>query len=131
VNPYLSRLYGLSGSLIICSVLLIGCGGSNDQGQNSGIEGQVSFGPISPVAQPGVDNYRPYQATITVLNENGQVVTQFQSNADGKFRVSLKAGKYILRPEAPGPRPSAAKQFVTVSEGKFTQVHINYDSGIR
>jgi Carboxypeptidase regulatory-like domain len=98
---------------------------------SSGIEGQVSFGPISPLARPGVSNYRPYQAAITVLDEDSQVVTQFQTNADGTFRVSLEPGRYILRPEASGPRPRAAKQAVTVSGGKFTHARINYDSGIR
>lgn len=98
---------------------------------SSGIEGQVSFGPTSPVVRPGMVNYRPYQATITILDEEGQTVTQFQSDVDGTFRVSLKPGRYTLIPESPGPRPHAAKQTVTVSEGEFTQVRINYDSGIR
>ncbi len=101
----------------------------------SGIEGQVSFGPISPVVRPGVRpgmvNYRPYQATITILDEEGQTVTQCQSDMDGKFRVSLKPGRYTLIPESPGPRPRAARQAVTVLEGEFIQVRINFDSGIR
>jgi Carboxypeptidase regulatory-like domain len=131
MNPHLSRLYGWLGLLIICGIPLTGCDGSNVQSQNSGIEGQVSYGPISPIARPGVNNSRPYQATVTVLDQNGQTVTQFQSNADGTFRVSLKPGRYTLRPEAPGTYPHAAQQVVTVSAGKFTQVRIYYDSGIR
>jgi hypothetical protein len=102
---------------------------------SSGIEGQVSFGPISPVVRPGIRpgtvNYRPYQATITILDEEGQTVTRCQSDMDGKFRVSLKPGRYTLIPESPGPRPHAPKQAVTVSEGEFIQVRVNYDSGIR
>jgi hypothetical protein len=98
---------------------------------SSGIEGQISFGPISPVVRSGMANYRPYQATITILDEEGQTVTQCQSDVDGKFRVSLKPGRYTLIPESPGPHPRAARQTVTVTKGEFIQVRINYDSGIR
>jgi Carboxypeptidase regulatory-like domain len=97
----------------------------------SGIEGQVSFGPISPLSRPGIANYRPYQATIAILDEDGHTVTHVQSDADGTFRVSLKPGRYTLIPESPGPHPRAASQIITVFEGKFTPVRINYDSGIR
>ncbi len=98
---------------------------------SSGIEGQVSFGPISPLTRPGMLNYRPYQATITVLDEEGRTVTQFQSDEDGHFRIILEPGRYTFHPESPGTHPRAAKQTIRVSEGKFTQVRINYDSGIR
>lgn len=102
---------------------------------SSGIEGQISIGPISPVVRPGLRpgmvNYSPYQATITILDEEGQTVTRFRSDMDGKFRVSLKPGRYTLIPESPGPPPHAAKQVVTVPEGEFIQVRVNYDSGIR
>lgn len=99
--------------------------------QAAGIEGEVLFGPISPIERPGVLNYRPYQATISVLDQNGQVITKFQSGLDGHFRISLEPGTYILRPESARSLPHAPKQTVTVSENKFKQVRITYDSGIR
>jgi hypothetical protein len=98
---------------------------------NSGIEGQVTIGPVSPVERLGIVNERPYQGTITVLNRAGQLVTQFQSDADGHFRVFLEPGTYILRPESPGSLPRADEQTVTVTDKNFTQVRITYDSGIR
>lgn len=97
----------------------------------SGIEGQVSFGPISPVARPGIVNYRPYQATIRVLDQNGHAVVQFQSDADGQFRQPLEPGRYVLDPQSHGFRPAAAQQVITVHLREYTQVRINYDSGIR
>jgi hypothetical protein len=100
-----------------------------------GIEGRVIIRPISPPISPTVRpegaNYRPYQATVSVMNQRGQTVTQFQSDLNGRFRLPLEPGKYTLRPESPGPLPSAAEQAVTVSEGQFTEVLIAYDSGIR
>jgi hypothetical protein len=99
--------------------------------QGSGIEGQVIIRPLSPIERPGVINYRPYQATVTILDEKGGVVTEFQTGADGRFRVNLKPGEYVLRPESSRSRPRAPKQTVIVSKKKFTDVRITYDSGIR
>src|SRR4051812_10268095 len=98
---------------------------------NSGIEGQVILGPLTPVQRPGKTNSRAFQATITVLNKKGEIITKFQSGEDGHFRVSLKPGVYVLHPESPRSLPRAPVQTITVSENKFTQVDIKYDTGIR
>jgi hypothetical protein len=99
--------------------------------RESGIEGQVSFGPISPVARPGIANYRPYQATIKVLDQNGHAVVQFQSDADGQFRQPLEPGRYVLDPQSRGSHPRAAQQVIIVHPREYTRVRINYDSGMR
>lgn len=98
---------------------------------SSGIEGIVIISPISPVERPGTINFRPYLANITVLNATGEIVIQFQSRTDGVFRVELKPGIYVLRPESNGVYPRAEEHTVTVSKNKFTRILINYDSGIR
>jgi hypothetical protein len=105
--------------------------GNEGDSRESGIEGQVSFGPISPVARPGVANYRSYQAAIRVLDQGGHVAAEFHTAADGQFRQPLEPGSYILDPQAQGFRPHAAQQVITVRPGEYTQVRINYDSGIR
>jgi hypothetical protein len=100
--------------------------------RGSGIEGQVSFGPISPLARPGIANYRPYQATIRVLDQERHAVIEFQTAAGGQFRQPLEPGVYVLDPQAQGSRPhAAAQQVITVRPGEYTRVRINYDSGIR
>lgn len=108
-------------------------GVSNEgDGRESGIEGQVSFGPISPVARPGVANYRSYQGTIRVLDQDRHAVVEFQSAANGQFRQPLEPGVYVLDPQSQGSRPhAAAQQVITVRPGEYTRVRINYDSGIR
>jgi hypothetical protein len=99
----------------------------------SGIEGQVSIGPACPgpvsVDKPCPD--QPYQATLVVQDQNGQTVTQFQSDANGNFHVSLNPGTYTLHPESAGAYPRARDLTVTVNPGQFTQLQITYDSGIR
>jgi hypothetical protein len=97
-----------------------------------GIEGEVIIRPLSPIERPGMVNYRPYQATVTVLDQKGQIVTEFQSGSDGRFRINLEPGTYLLRPKSPSRSlPRAPQQTVTVPESKFTHVSITYDSGIR
>src|SRR5260221_13675430 len=99
---------------------------------DSGIVGQLTIGPLGPVERPGTINYRPYEGTVIVLDQEEKMVTQFRSGPDGSFRISLKPGTYTLHPEsAVRPYPRAAKQIVKVSNGQFTQVRINYDTGIR
>ena len=97
----------------------------------SGIEGQTILGPISPIERPGMINYRPYQATASIVDQRGQTVAKLQSDAKGRFRIPLKPGRYILYPESLGSLPWAMEQSVVVSEGQFTEVRITYDSGIR
>jgi hypothetical protein len=65
-------------------------------GLSSGIEGQILIGPVTPVERAGIGNNRPYQTTINVLDDEGRILTQFQSDPDGRFRLALKPGKYTL-----------------------------------
>ena len=100
--------------------------------RGSGIEGQVLLGPMCPVVQEGQDcPDQPYQATLTVTSRNGVQVAQFQSDEQGRFRVSLVPGEYILHPESPNGIPFAGDQSFTVETGRYTQITLHYDSGIR
>lgn len=101
---------------------------------DSGVEGQVFIGPTCPVVrvdQPCPD--RPYQTVLAVYSLNGRKVTEFQTDEEGRFRVALAPGEYILRPEHPGGMrpPFAAEQTFTVLPGQFTHLSVTYDSGIR
>jgi len=100
---------------------------------DSGIEGNVTIGPMCPVMQannPCPD--KPYQATLTVLTTTTRrKVIQFETEADGYFRVALAPGEYILHPESPNVMPYAAEIPFTVTNHQFTRVDVVYDSGIR
>ena len=97
----------------------------------SGIEGQVSIGPVRSVERPGVTNQRPYEAHITVLDAAGHEIASVDSDHDGKFHIALPPGTYILRPERPGFYPRASEQRVKVGRDRMTRVAIVYDSGKR
>lgn len=102
------------------------------QPSDSGIEGSVTIGPICPVIQVNVPcPDQPYQAKLTVLTTTGKKVVQFQTDEQGRFRINLASGDYILHPESPNSLPYAADIPFTVNEHKFTLLKISYDSGIR
>jgi hypothetical protein len=74
---------------------------------------------------------QPYQATIVVLDDNNDQVTQVLCDSNGHFTVQLPPGTYVLHPISGNPLPRAADQTVEVSPGQFTQVSIVYDTGMR
>jgi len=101
----------------------------------SGIEGQVLLGPMCPVVQAGTPcPDEPYQATIAIWNaERTKKVRTFTTAATGRFRVPLAPGDYYIDPQPPdtGGPPTPILQTVTVPTGRFVQVTVEYDSGIR
>jgi hypothetical protein len=119
-------------SLFLLFGLLLAACLQSPQPSDGGIEGTVTVGPMCPVMQEDVPcPDQPYQATLTVLTRSGKKVTQFQTDENGRFRVNLSAGDYVLHPESPNSLPFAADIPFTVNEHKFTQLEISYDSGIR
>jgi len=99
---------------------------------DSGIEGQVFIGPMCPVVQEGQEcPDQPYQASLTVTSLEGRKIVQVQTDEAGRFKIPLASGQYILHPESPNVMPFASEQTFIVEAGKFTQVIVNYDSGIR
>lgn len=98
---------------------------------DSGLEGQVFIGPICPVMRVGEGcPDQPYQALLTVNNPKGERIVQIQTGEDGRFKIPLWPGAYILHPESEDIT-FAEEQAVIVEAGMYTQVTVNYDSGIR
>lgn len=99
---------------------------------NSGVEGQVFIGPVCPVVQEGQEcPDQPFQATLVVNNLNGREIVKVQTDAEGRFKIPLEPGEYILHPESPNTMPYASEQTFVVEAGRFTQIIVTYDSGIR
>jgi hypothetical protein len=103
----------------------------DDAQGDTGIAGQVIIRPIRPHETTRTPNLNPYQATVHVADPSGHLVTTFQSDAGGNFRVALPPGTYVLRPQSPGLYPRASEQTVVVPSNGFTQLRIIYDSGMR
>lgn len=100
--------------------------------RGSGIEGQVLLGPMCPIVPQGQEcPDQPYQATLTVQSLSGVQIAQFQTDEEGHFHVPLVPGEYILHPESPSGLPFAGDQAFIVETGRYTQITIHFDSGIR
>lgn len=117
--------------LFLFVLLLASCSPTPTPPADSGIEGQVFIGPTCPVVREGeACPDQPYQALLTVNNPKGERIVQVQTDADGQFKIPLWPGEYILHPESENI-PFADDQTLIVESGAFTQVIVNYDSGIR
>lgn len=119
----------LIGVLIL---VLATCSIYNPTPRGSGIEGQVLIGPMCPVMQQGQEcPDGPYQATLTVNSPSGVQIEQIQTDAKGHFKIPLVPGNYILHPESPNGVAIAGDQAFVVETGRYTQLTVHYDSGIR
>lgn len=101
---------------------------------NSGIEGVVTIGPVCPVEQTPPDpNCAPktYSATINAINQKTGEQKTFKSSTDGIFKVDLKPGDYALINAGVGILPRMEDYYTSVSLNKYTEVKIQFDSGIR
>lgn len=105
----------------------------SDYNSGSGIYGEIMIGPITPVCRVDVPCDQPYQATVKVeTQDESRVIAQFTSNKNGKFRVKLQPGIYVLVPITETfLYPRAYKQTVVVKPHNFTRVTIVFDTGIR
>ena len=113
-------------------ILLSTCSMKTPTPTDSGIEEQALIGPVCPVVQAGQDCAdRPYQAVLTINSPKGERIVQVQTDENGMFKIPLAPGEYILHPESPSALPFASEQSFVVEEGKYTQIIVNYDSGIR
>ena len=113
-------------------ILLLATCSAEPASTTSGVEGQVFIGPVCPVVQDGQEcPDKPYQATLVVNNSNGREIVKVQTDEQGRFKIPLEPGEYILHPESPNVMPFAGDLTFNVASGKFTQITVTYDSGIR
>ncbi len=98
---------------------------------DSGIQGEVRIGPVSPVETPGTEANKPYSAELTIRPTAGGRSLRVTSGQDGRFRVALKPGTYVVEPRQGNPLPTAQPLTVHVKAHEFASVTIEYDSGIR
>lgn len=98
----------------------------------TGLTGVVVRGPITPVCRIQVPCDAPFSADFSV-EQNGRRVTQFRSNADGRFTVMLASGIYrvVPDPEAPIIVPQLQAKTVEVGPVGLTEVRLEFDTGIR
>ena len=124
---------GVRLTLVIAVALVLAACGSPPPA-DTGVEGVVTIGPTCPVIQVGQDcPDQPYAAELTVANPHGKIIVRASADADGRFRIALAPGDYLLEAKAAddSPFPAAAVMPFTVNEGEWTRLDLTLDSGIR
>jgi hypothetical protein len=102
-------------------------------GSPSGVRGTVLLGPLCPVQRqdsPCPD--RPIAAAVTATDASGKVVATAHSGQDGRFSLGLVPGSYVLAAASGQGIGGGGKTVdVVVSQGRFAQVTLRVDTGIR
>ena len=131
------RRYGWLAIALLILSLLTGCG--NGTGGNasvlSGVQGQATRGPITPVTQQGTPNTAPLpNVVIVVRRQDGSEVARDTTDAAGRYKIGVTAGTYQVVGLAPNgsslPSPPTA-QTVMVPINQYITVDVEYDTGIR
>jgi len=119
---------------------LAGCGShggssssASDSSAGSGAIVEVVRGPIQPVQQQGMDNTAPVSgAEVTIRDSSGQAVASDATGGDGKASFALAPARYEIEvTTCPGAMSLPPARAVTVSDGSFTAVRMQCDTGIR
>lgn len=100
----------------------------------SGVRGTVLLGPTCAGATRADACTEPYVARLLVLDAEGALVGEVTSAEDGSFTLTLPPGVYTIQPTPPEGDalfPVAFPVSFVVGEEEWTEVGIDYDTGIR
>ena len=128
-------------ALAVClAMLLAGCdavlGPLDSPGPtpiHSGVRGIVLISPTCAVVRAAASPcIEPYVAQLVILDSEGSVVSTVTSGSDGRFEIPLAPGDYTIQPVPGGePLPNAPAVSVSVVDDSYTDVEVDYDTGIR
>ena len=103
----------------------------------SGIRGTVMLNPTCPGPQRiGQVCTKPYAADLIITRSDGTEAARVTSSEiDGTFSVDLPAGDYTIAPlkdvQKSPPVPRLTTVDVLVKAGAYTQVDLQFDTGMR
>jgi hypothetical protein len=94
----------------------------------SGLYGDVTRGPITPICTAEQPCSAPAANTTLAFSLSGNEVGRTRTRADGTYRIALAPGTYTVRALATRPiEPVKA----WVRRGHFRKVDFSIDTGIR
>lgn len=119
-------------------LLLAGCGDEQPASEpRSGVTGTVHLGPQCPVETAGEPcEDEPAAGVPVTVSEQlpgeayaaGEVVARGETDADGRFRIAVPPGEYVVTAEA---GMSCEFMDARVTDGTWTEVDVPCDTGIR
>jgi hypothetical protein len=94
----------------------------------SGLYGEVTRGPITPVCIAELPCSAPVPGAMIVFSRAGHEVARTRTSANGMYRLTLTPGMYGVRVLQSRPvDPETAR----VQRGHFRRVDFSIDTGIR
>ena len=115
---------------IVLATLVVSAAGVATAGAttvHSGLFGNVSRGPISPVCVAGQPCTAPAVGAVLVFSRGGTTVARVTVHANGSYRIGLAPGRYAVRSSYRRLEPTT----VLVRTGAPKRVDFSIDTGIR
>jgi hypothetical protein len=118
--------------VVLVAVALASCGGAGAGDGSSGIRGQALAGPQCPVeTQASPCPPVPYEGTVIATDGESGAEYTVDTDADGRFELSLEPGSYEVSIVSETSPPFAKSQTVTVEPGSYAEIVVSVDTGIR
>ena len=128
-SPSAKLLLGVGGVILVLLVTSLGLA-LRPEKEPSGVTGTVIAWPCNPVETREDPPCPGYVGEIRVLREDGSVVTTSHTDSDGRFRVELPPGRYVVDPNDGGKSLANGEGRVTVREGSFARVDLTHYTGL-
>ena len=99
----------------------------------TGLEGEMRIGPLhGGPARIGVDDSRPLARATFVVKKNEKIIASFETDDQGRFRVSLPPGKYMVSKSGGKGKVGMYGPFeVEIVAGQMKKVQWECDTGLR
>ncbi len=120
---------GAVGLLLALAVVLVSCGSRPPT--DSGVKGLVLAGPSCPAGSGSpCPSEKPVRMDVAATNAGGRVVATVASGEDGRFKIDLPPGEYVLR-AARWPAPPILRNdvLVRVTAATYVEVTLHADTG--
>lgn len=101
---------------------------------SSGIHATVTIGPTCPVMRIPPDPAcadRPYKADFKITKKGSLFSKTVSSGSDGILNIELSPGEYIISAVLKNVMPRLSPVAFTITQGKVTELTLQFDSGIR
>lgn len=119
----------LGASLVVLAAA-VACGSATGSGLHTGLYGNVTRGPLTPVCTDATPCEGPARDTVLVFSRNGAVVARTRTRDDGSYRVALRPGRYAVR-AGPATFSGAQPSGAAVPRNGFRRLDFFVDTGIR
>jgi len=99
----------------------------------TGLEGEIWIGPVhGGPSRLGVPDSKPLAHTAFVVSKDEEIIASFETDDQGRFRVSLPPGKYIVSRKGGKGRVGGYGPFeAEIVAGQMKKVRWECDSGMR